>query len=242
MNQNRNRKMRLLSFLLACSLLVSTESLIVSALEPKEEVASATLVATQDGATVLAQAEESAVPAAAKRSAAAVGYIELASEPEVTEDASGLSFADAAQVRSQVLRYARAQLGAPYVYGGAAPGGFDCSGFVMYVYSRAGYQLSRTASSQLYNGTRVSYDDLQPGDLVFFRDPGSSNGADHVGIYVGNRMMIHASSSKGISYAYINSSYFSCRYIGARRIIDVDASQIYDASYSASVLGLRSTQ
>ena len=80
---------------------------------------------------------------------------------------------------------ARKHLGTPYVYGGAAPGGFDCSGLVQYCYKVAGVTLPRTTSEQINTGTSVSQASLQVGDLVF---PSSG----HVGLYTGNGKFIHA--------------------------------------------------
>lgn len=88
---------------------------------------------------------------------------------------------------SDVVEYAVKFLGVPYVYGGSTPSGFDCSGFTAYVYSHFGVSLNRRARDQAYQGTPVSFNQLQPGDLVFFGTP-----AYHVGIYVGNGMYIHA--------------------------------------------------
>ncbi|NFO19370.1 peptidoglycan hydrolase, partial [Clostridium botulinum] len=86
-----------------------------------------------------------------------------------------------------VTSYARQYLGTPYVYGGTSPSGFDCSGFVQYVYrNAAGISLPRTTYDQIGVGSRVSQDQLQPGDLVF-------PDAGHVGIYIGGGQMIHAS-------------------------------------------------
>jgi cell wall-associated NlpC family hydrolase len=86
-----------------------------------------------------------------------------------------------------VIAYASKFLGVPYVWGGTTPAGFDCSGFVKYVFAHFGITLPRVAADQQKVGTYVSREDLQPGDLVFFGDP-----AHHVGIYIGNGYMIHA--------------------------------------------------
>ncbi len=77
-------------------------------------------------------------------------------------------------------------LGVPYVWGGASPGGFDCSGFVMFVYAQMGVSLPHHAADQYNYGTPVSRDQLEPGDLVFF------DGLGHVGIYIGGGQFVHA--------------------------------------------------
>ncbi|MBQ7035899.1 MAG: C40 family peptidase [Clostridia bacterium] len=85
-----------------------------------------------------------------------------------------------------ILAYAKNFLGVPYRYGGSSPSGFDCSGFVKFVYGYFGVNLPRTSYSQMQSGYAVSTDALQPGDLLFFR------GGGHVGIYAGDNMYIHA--------------------------------------------------
>ena len=96
---------------------------------------------------------------------------------------------------SEVVDLAMQYLGYPYCYGGSSPSGFDCSGFVNYVYKLCGYSMSRVASS-IYNnnGTYVEKANLQIGDLVFFASNSSSIG--HVGIYIGNGQVVHAASRK----------------------------------------------
>ena len=86
----------------------------------------------------------------------------------------------------QAVRLARAQLGVPYVYGGASPGGFDCSGLVMWVYGRLGIPLPHNAAALYAAGRPVPAGRAHPGDLVFFA------GLGHVGIYIGHDRMIHA--------------------------------------------------
>jgi cell wall-associated NlpC family hydrolase len=92
-------------------------------------------------------------------------------------------YSNPAQSSSEIVNIARTLLGIPYVYGGETPSGFDCSGFTMYVFGKAGISIPRTASAQQNAATPVS--DPKPGDLVFFGSP-----AWHVGIYTGNGMMI----------------------------------------------------
>ena len=112
-------------------------------------------------------------------------------------------------------------VGYPYCYGGSSPSGFDCSGFVRYVYSQFGCSLNRTASAQMSNGTSVSMSELQPGDLVFFLKSGSgASRASHVGIYIGGGQFIHAStSSTGVIISDMDSAYYTTGFVGGRRIL-----------------------
>ena len=120
----------------------------------------------------------------------------------------------------EIIAYAKQFLGYRYVYGGASPSGFDCSGFVYYVYNHFGYKLSRGAASQSYNGTRVSKSNLQAGDLVFFNN-GSGGGIGHVGIYLGGGQFIHAANSRrGVVTDTINSGYYYTYYYTAARIVN----------------------
>jgi len=94
----------------------------------------------------------------------------------------------------ELVEYAKQFLGNPYVWGGTSlTNGCDCSGFTMGVYSHFGYSLSRTSGAQSHNGTRVSLDSLQPGDLLFYSYGGSIG---HVAIYIGNGQIIHASTER----------------------------------------------
>ena len=120
----------------------------------------------------------------------------------------------------QIVATAKEYLGTPYVWGGTSPKGFDCSGFVYYVYQQYGYQLQRRASLQYANnGVSVSKSQLQPGDLVFFSD--SVDPIGHVGMYIGDGYFIHASAGKGCVCitALEGSSYYINHYTGAKRII-----------------------
>jgi cell wall-associated NlpC family hydrolase len=106
-------------------------------------------------------------------------------------------------------------LGVPYVFGGTSPSGFDCSGYVQYVFANAGISLPRTADVQYDYGSPTG--ELMPGDLVFFST--YAPGVSHVGIYLGDRQFIHASSSRGVSVASLDSSYWGGCYVGARRVM-----------------------
>ena len=117
--------------------------------------------------------------------------------------------------RTSLLKEAQRYSGVPYVWGGTSPRGFDCSGFVHYVYKQKGINIPRETVS-LYNGARkVAADQAKPGDIVFFhRTYNTSKPISHVGIYIGNGKMIHASSSRGVIIANINTSYWRSKLVG----------------------------
>ena len=118
-----------------------------------------------------------------------------------------------------VINLAYSKIGSPYVWGAEGPNSFDCSGFTSYVFrNAAGISIPRTSSAQSGFGKTVSRANLQPGDLVFFNTSGS--GVSHVGIYVGGGKMVHSpSSGKTVSTASINSSYYSSRFVTAKRVL-----------------------
>ena len=118
----------------------------------------------------------------------------------------------------QILNEAQKYLGTPYVYGGASPSGFDCSGFVYYVLKQLGFSPSRTPASQYNQGTYVAKSDLRVGDIVFFANT-YTTGISHVGIYAGNGQFIHAPNSRStVSYSDLTSGYWANHYYGARRM------------------------
>ena len=116
------------------------------------------------------------------------------------------------QLTTEAYKY----IGIKYKYGGTTTKGFDCSGYVQYVFKKLGLKLSRTTSTQYREGTAVAKKNLQPGDLVFFNTTG--RGVSHVGIYLGNNKFIHSGVSRGIQVVGLNDSYWGKRYIGARRV------------------------
>lgn len=119
---------------------------------------------------------------------------------------------------NQIVETAKKYLGVRYVYGGATPNGFDCSGLVYYVLKSVGISAYRTPADQYKMGSYVEKSDLQPGDIVFFQNTYKS-GISHVGIYVGNGKFIHAPNSRSVvSYADLNSTYYTQHYYGARRM------------------------
>jgi peptidoglycan DL-endopeptidase CwlO len=103
-------------------------------------------------------------------------------------------------------------LGTPYVWGGASPSGFDCSGFVMYVYAQVGVSLPHNAAAQYGYGTPVDRSQLQPGDLVFF------NGLGHNGIYIGGGSFIHSPHTGDVVKISSLSGWYSSTWVGARRL------------------------
>lgn len=108
--------------------------------------------------------------------------------------------------------------GAPYIFGGTTPSGFDCSGFTRYVYAKIGISLPRTAQEQYNASTRITADEAKPGDLIFFtKTYKTSIRITHVGIYVGNGQMFHAGGSK-VGYANINTAYWSEHFVGFGRV------------------------
>ena len=113
----------------------------------------------------------------------------------------------------RVVKFARHLLGVPYVYGGSSPrSGFDCSGFVRYVYSHFGRVLPHSSYAQFNIGRRVARGALRPGDLLFF------DGVGHVGMYIGGGRFIHAPhSGTRVSISPL-SGWYSARYDGARRL------------------------
>ncbi len=137
--------------------------------------------------------------------------IEKTSENTTTSSSKG----------EEIAEYAKQFLGCKYVYGGSGPSTFDCSGFTMYVYKNFGISLSHSARAQSSNGTYVSKEELEPGDLVFFKDYETMDGIGHCGIYIGDGNFIHASSGTGycVKISTLLSGSYNTRYETARRLI-----------------------
>ena len=135
----------------------------------------------------------------------------------VSSSTNMASYSGLSAKRTAVLDYAAKFLGVPYVYGGSTPSGFDCSGFTSYVYKNTVCSIERVAQAQFDTTTRVSRDELLPGDLVFFGS--SAYSISHVGIYVGDGQFIHAPHTGDVvKYDSLSGSY-ATRFQGGGRVI-----------------------
>ncbi len=131
---------------------------------------------------------------------------------------AGAANAQASSLNEDIVSYSKNLIGIPYVYGGATTSGFDCSGFLRYVYSQYNVELPRISSDQFSAGTPVEKGDLKPGDAVFFET--YKSGPSHSGIYIGDSQFIHADATKGISISSIEDPYYwKSRYLGAKRYV-----------------------
>jgi cell wall-associated NlpC family hydrolase len=118
----------------------------------------------------------------------------------------------------EVALRAIAMVGKPYRYGGADLHGFDCSGLVLYVYRELGIELPRSAAEQHHMVKKVDRDDLQPGDLLFFRI--NRKRISHVGIYVGDNRFVHApQSGKNVVIRNLDDEYYAKHWVGAGRVL-----------------------
>jgi cell wall-associated NlpC family hydrolase len=120
-----------------------------------------------------------------------------------------------------VVATALSYRGVPYRNGGSDPSGFDCSGFVQWVFAQHGISLPRATQEQYRTGAKIGRDEVRPGDLVFFETV--SHGASHVGIALGGDEFVHAPSSRGVvRIERYTSEYWRKRYVGARRVAATD--------------------
>ncbi|MBM4160204.1 MAG: hypothetical protein FJ217_03800 [Ignavibacteria bacterium] len=132
-----------------------------------------------------------------------------------TEKNTAISNLDQARMMREISK----MMGVPYRLGGADQDGVDCSAYTMLVYKNSlGKQLARTSMEQYGQGSTVSTEDLKFGDLVFFNTTGET--ASHVGIYLGDDLFAHASTTLGVTISSLVSPYYKKRYEGARRVIE----------------------
>lgn len=124
---------------------------------------------------------------------------------------------------SSLIAKAKNFIGLPYRFGGTSPvSGFDCSGFMQYVYKQNGVDLPRTSQAMASSGRSVARGELKAGDMVFFRTEGSR--ISHVGMYIGDNQFIHAPrTGRSIEITSLNSGYWSKTFATARRVLNDDA-------------------
>ncbi len=128
------------------------------------------------------------------------------------------------QPANVVVAIALNQVGKPYALGGKGPNSFDCSGLVYYCYKRAGYNIPSTTKKLKKTGKKVSgklkFKKLKKGDILFFKIGKLFGRPNHVGIYIGNREMVHASPTKGVVKVYLDTEFWKKHFKYARRVID----------------------
>jgi cell wall-associated NlpC family hydrolase len=183
------------------------------------------LVDSIKGEIVKLQAEEEARQARLAAEAQQRLQAQLVAQKQAVQEAQQTNVVGASAVTPEgisvappsryggVVGIAMSYLGTPYVWAGSSPGGFDCSGFVMFVYSQVGVSLPHNAAAQYNYGTPVAQGDLQPGDLVFF------DGLGHVGIYIGGGQFIHSPHTGDVvKISSLGESWYAATYVGARRL------------------------
>ena len=128
--------------------------------------------------------------------------------------------------------------GVPYRNGGSDPSGFDCSGFVQYVFARVGTLLPREVRDQVRAGREVDRDEVAAGDLLFFETV--SRGASHVGLAIAPGQFVHAPSSRGVvRVERYDGSYWASRFVGARRVAEVTERESADGTYPGEIRASR---
>ncbi len=141
----------------------------------------------------------------------------LSSEPKTDDKPKKFLFSNLSSAKERVLAKAREFLGTPYGFGNKSSSQTDCSGFTQQVYSQLGVSLPHSAAEQAEYGTKVSSDDLQVGDLLFYRT--YKDEPSHVAIYAGDGKIIHASfKSKRVQYDEIDKGYYKQRFLYAKRM------------------------
>lgn len=140
---------------------------------------------------------------------------QLASEKAITTAPSQAT----QTIYNDVIQLANTLLGIPYVYGGNTTNGFDCSGFVQYVYSHAGFDVTRKSSLDYFLQDTIKVTQPVPGDVVFFKNTYMSN-ISHMGIYIGDNQFIHA-GSRGTEIAKLNTAYWKERFVEFKRFTNI---------------------
>lgn len=133
-----------------------------------------------------------------------------------------LSFTSSTFARGMDIKHSIDNVvGTPYKWGGTTVKGFDCSGFILYIFNQYNVKLPRTSKTQAQKGIKVAQEDLLPGDLVFFNTYGKN--ISHAGIYIGNGQFAHSSSSNGVRISKLSEDYYKKRYVTARRVVSEKA-------------------
>jgi cell wall-associated NlpC family hydrolase len=164
--------------------------------------------------TLIHQRDQRRAAAAAAAAAAARRAAQQPSTPIPPPRSGGGPPPPASSVGERAVQIAETQLGVPYVWGGASPSGFDCSGLTMWVYAQLGISLAHYTGAQWTAGPHVPYDQLAPGDLVFFEPT-----LGHVGIYIGGGSFIHAPHTGDVvKISSLSDSWYAANYQGAVRV------------------------
>lgn len=144
----------------------------------------------------------------------------------------------AASVSEELVDFSKTLTGIPYLYAGNTTSGFDCSGFLKYVYDKFNISLPRISSDQFAGGKAIDKGELVPGDLVFF-NTANSGGVSHSGIYLGDNNFIHADSTKGVKISNLeNERYWKNTYFGAKRYLeDTEAGTLLGLEVKPSQIG-----
>ena len=148
---------------------------------------------------------------------------------QVKQDSTSQLVNDSSLVRvpnekvASIIALAKTLLGTPYHWGGTTPTGFDCSGFINYIFGSFGFSLVRTSYSLAELGETVLLSEVQPGDLIFFRGTGNSNSVGHVGMVIEVTPeainFIHSSTSRGVVINnFKTSKYYISRYVKTKRL------------------------
>ncbi|QPC47665.1 peptidoglycan endopeptidase [Mangrovibacillus cuniculi] len=191
-------------------LTVSIPSVVGSPIEKKETTAMKHTVVKGDTLYKIARKYNVTVAQVKEWNKLSSDVIKIGQSLRISSDAEVSSV-----VSSNIVEIAKAQLGVKYLWGGTSPKGFDCSGFIYYVLSQSGYNVTRMDSAGFFSaGTSVA--DPKPGDLVFFKDT-YKKGISHMGIYLGNNEFIHASSSAGITITSLDNSYWKPKFVGYKQ-------------------------
>jgi len=178
-------------------------------LEVKQEITQQTVLALQTESETVDHIAQPAQTESANQ--------EKTNDPPKNEEKIQVSTKDTSQAfnTSELIKTAKAHIGTSYVWGGTSPNGFDCSGYIQYVFNQFDVSLPRTVSD-IWNMTK-QVDQPSIGDFVFFET--YKRGPSHMGIYLGNKQFIHVGVSTGVAISNLDNSYWNQRYLGAKRVV-----------------------